>query len=45
MEQFEVVFKPVQGYEYVVIKGKNGELIVQLVPNSSATSQDNGTFS
>lgn len=45
MEQFEVVFKPVAGYEHVVIKGENGELIVRLVPNSPVTSQDGGTCS
>lgn len=35
MEQFEVVFKPIEGYEHVAVKGENGELIVRLVPNSS----------
>lgn len=35
MVQFEVVFKPIEGYEYVADKGKNGELIVRLVPISS----------
>ena len=45
MEQFEVVFKPVEGYEHVVVKGENGELIVRLVPNSSEKLQDNATCS
>lgn len=40
MEQFEVVFKPVEGYEHVVIKGENGELIVRLVPKSSVIFED-----
>lgn len=44
MEQFEVVFKPVEGYEHVVVKGENGELIVRLVPNSSGKSQDKAKF-
>ena len=45
MEQFEVVFKPVEGYEHVAIKGENGELIVRLVPNSSEKLQNNAICS
>ena len=44
MEQFEVVFKPIEGYEHVAIKGENGELIVRLVPNSSQMSCDKAKF-
>lgn len=44
MEQFEVVFKPVVGYEHVVTKGENGELIVRLVPKSSASSEDKAKY-
>lgn len=44
MEQFEVVFKPIEGYEHVAIKGENGELIVRLVPNFSEMSCDKAKF-
>jgi len=44
MEKFEVVFKPVEGYEHVAVKGENGELIVRLIPNSSQMSCDKAKF-
>ncbi len=44
MEQFEVVFKPVEGYEHIAIKGENGELMVRLVPKFLTSSKDKAKY-